>query len=129
MLNNIRLIFYTFIVLFLNSNKLYYLKDNIYLYNKSYISLFKKITFFNSYNYLFLFDLLLRLPKSNLKYFRKIKNKRFFLPVLDNIHLIKNFTRLSSLKMLIGQKNMLPMFISKSGLFSPFLILKNKKSF
>lgn len=129
MLHNMHHIVYTFLIIFLNSKKIYYLKNNIFLYNITYSSLFRNVKFFNTQYYLFIFDLFLRLPKSNLKYFKKVKNKRFFLPVLDNIHLVKNFTRLSSLKLLIGQKNMLPMFISKSGVFSPFLVLKNKKSF
>ena len=129
MLRNTSYTIYTFLIIFLNSKKIYYLKNNILLHNIYYNLLFINLKYFNTQYYLFLFDLFLRLPKSNLKYFKKVKNKRFFLPVLDNIHLVKNFTRLSSLKLLIGCKNMLPMFVSKSGVFSPFLVLKNKKSF
>ena len=86
---------------------------------------------FKSYGNKFTFylDLWFRFSRSNLRYFRKIKNNRFLLPVLDNMHMTRNFLQFSGLKMLVGSRNMLPMFISRSGVFSSFLITNQKTSF
>lgn len=81
------------------------------------------------FSFYFTFDLWFRFAKTNLRYFRKLKKKRFLLPVLDNFHLTKNFILYPGVKILVGNKKMLPMFISRSGVFSPFLSLKSKKSF
>lgn len=121
----IRLYIWVFIVF----NRLFNFKRNKIYYRLDYLSSISNNRLTKTLSYLFLFDLFLRFPKSNLKYFRKLKKRRYFLPVLANLHLVKNFIKFSGLKFLIGNKVMLPMFISNVSIFSPLLALRSRKSF
>lgn len=121
--------YYTITLIFLVSNRLLWHKNQSSLFQIYNNNLFKNFLFLASTEYLFTFDLWYRFSKANLRYFKKVKRRRVLLPTMDNIHLIKNFLKYSGLKFLVGKKNMLPIFISNSGLFSPYLLTKNKKSF
>jgi len=121
--------YFLFVFLYLFSNRLFFIRNEVKLITLSHLFLPGNGKIFYTLSFYFTFDLWFRFSKTNLKYFRKLKKRRFFLPVLDNFHLMKHFLNYPGLKMLVGSKRMLPMYISRSGVFSPFLSLKSKKSF
>jgi len=126
--NNLK-IFKIYLLIYININRISLLKISKLFFNLSFLKFIQNKELTKTTSYLFMFDLFLRWPKSNLKYFKKIIKRRLFLPVLSNLHLIRNFLIFSGLKLLIGNKRVLPMFISRVSIFSPFLTLKTKKSF
>jgi len=126
--NNLK-IFKIYLLIYININRIPLLKISGLFFNLNFLKFIRNKELTKTTSYLFMFDLFLRLPKSNLKYFKKIIKRRLFLPVLSNLHLIRNFLIFSGLKLLIGNKRVLPMFISRVSIFSPFLTLKTKKSF
>ena len=126
--NNVK-IFKIYLLIYIYINKISLLKFSNLFFNLSFLRFMRNKELIKTTAYLFMFDLFLRWPKSNLKYFKKIIKRRLFLPVLSNLHLIRNFLIYSGLKLLVGNKRVLPMFISRVSIFSPFLTLKTKKSF